>query len=134
MSRVNLQRVESRQALVLGIAPEEFGALAFRQFEMGVGQAIQNVRGAIAAEFFALPGDQPIAEAEQIVADVDRRANAILAMQRGTAVAEGVVIFDVVMHQRCLVKRLDRQRRAADAVGQLGRLGGPRGRRALRAS
>ena len=53
---------------------------------MGVGQAIENIRGAVAAEFLA-PGDETIAEAQQIIANVDRRGDPVLAMQRLAAKA-----------------------------------------------
>ena len=73
----------------------------------------------VAAELLALAADQPIAQADQIVADVDRRADAVLPVQRLAAVAEGVVVFDVVVNERGLVERLDGQRRALDRIGQV---------------
>ena len=86
---------------------------------MGVGQAVENVGRAVAAEFLALAAHQAIAQADQVIADVDGRADAVLPVQRFLAVAEGVVVLDVVVDQRRLVKRLDGQGRALDRVGQL---------------
>ena len=83
---------------------------------MGLAHLVQDVRRAVAAELLALAADEAVAQADQVVADVDRRADAILAVQRLAAVAEGVVVLDVVVDQRRFVKRLDGQRRAADGV------------------
>ena len=116
---VNLQGIQRGQRLVAGIAPEQLGPLAFGQFQVRIRQAVEDVGGAIAAEFLAFAADQAIAQAEQVIADVDGRADAVLAMQRCPAIAEGVVVLDVVVNQRSLVKRLDGQRRAPDAVGQV---------------
>ncbi len=80
-----------------------------------------------------LAADQPIAQADQVVADVDRRRRAVLAVQRLVAVAELVVVLDVVVDQRRLVKRLDRQRRPLDRVGNRRCLLGAVGQRAFAA-
>src|SRR5262249_42260264 len=64
--------------------------------------------------------------ADQVVADVDRGADAVLAVQRRPAVAGGVVVLDVVVGQRRLVGRLGRQRRAPHTIGQQRGVGGAR--------
>ena len=71
-----------------------------------------------APEFLAVAADEPVAQADQVVADVDRRADAVDAVQRLLAVAEGVVVLDVVVDERRLVERLDGQGGALDGVGQ----------------
>ena len=82
---VNLQGVQGGQRLVLGVAPEQFGALALRQLQVGVGEPVEDVGGAVAAEFLALAADEAIAEAEQVIADVDGRA----ARRTGGAASRG---------------------------------------------
>ena len=56
-----------------------------------------------------------------------RRRDAVLAVQRLLAVAETVVVLDVVVDQRRLVERLDRHGRASHGVGEAGHV-----RRAVR--
>ena len=85
----------------------------------------------VAAQLLAFAADQAIAQADQVIADVDRRADAVLAVQRLPAVAEGVVVLDVVVDQRRLVERLDGQGGAADGVGQVELVGRQRARAAL---
>ena len=47
---------------------------------------------------------QPVAEADEVVADVDRGADAVDAVQRFLPVAEGVVVLDVVVNEAGLVE------------------------------
>src|SRR5207249_1436932 len=68
---VNLQGIQGSQRLVLGIAPEQFGTLPIGQLHMRVGQAIEDVRGTVTAQLLAFAADQAIAEADQVIADVD---------------------------------------------------------------
>ena len=116
---VDLQGVEGRQRLLARVAPEQLGPLPLGQLQVGVGELVEDVGGAVAAQLLAFAGHQPVAEADQVVADVDGRADAVLPVQRGPAVAEGVVVLDVVVDQRRLVERLDGQGRALHRVGQL---------------
>ena len=64
---------------------------------------------AVRAQGARFAGDQPVAQADEEVADVDRLSHAVYAVQRGAAVAELVVVLDVVVDQRGLVQGLDRQ-------------------------
>ena len=66
-------------------------------------------------ERLRLAADQAIAQADQVVADVDRGRHAVAPVNRFLAVAEGVVVLDVVVNERGLVERLDRHGRPADA-------------------
>ena len=87
----------------------QLGPLAPAQLQMGVGELVQDVAATSRAQRGHFPGDQPIAQADQVVAHVDRLGHAVLAVQRRAAVAELVVIFNVVVYQRSLVQSLDRQ-------------------------
>ena len=131
---VDFQGVQGGQRLVLGVAPEQFGPLALGQFQVGVGHTVEDVGGAVAAEFLALAADEPIAEAEQVIADVDGGGDAVLTVQRFPAVAEGVVVLNVVVDERRLVERLDGQGGAPDAVGKREAVGRARAGAPLRAS
>ena len=111
---VDLQRIERLEPLVARIAPQQLGPLAFGEPQVGVGQAIENVGDRVGAERLRLAADQAIAQADQVVADVDGRRRAVLPVDRLFAVAEGVVVLDVVVNERGLVERLDRHGRPAD--------------------
>ena len=121
---VDLQGVERTETLLPGVAPDQFGALAFAELGVCPGKLCGYVGGYLGRQGVALRGDQPVAEPDEKVADVDRRGGAVLVVQRGPPVAEGVVVFDVVVYQRGLVEDLDGQRHAFDGVGDLGHLPG----------
>lgn len=52
-------------------------------------------------------GDQPVALADQQVADVQRDGNSMLGVQRWLALARIIAVFDIVVNQRGLVKTFD---------------------------
>ena len=106
-------------ALVLGVAPEQFRPLAFGELQVGVGELVEDVGRDFRAEFLAIACDEPVAEADQVIADVDGGADAVDAVQRFLAVAEGVVVLDVIVDQARLVERLDGEGGALHGVGQL---------------
>ena len=98
---------------------------------MGCGHPVQHVAGDLSTHLATCRIDQLVADPDQVIADVDRRAGIVLPMQGLAAITEQVVVLDVVMHQRRLVKRLDRHRHTADRIGHpkaiaiaLGRLQG----------
>ena len=110
---VDLQGVQGGQGLLAGLAPEQLGTLALGELEVGVRQSGQDVGHAVAAEILLPTGDQAIAQADQVIADIDGRAHAVLAVEGRSAIAEGVIVLDVIMDQRRLVKNLDGQGDAA---------------------
>jgi hypothetical protein len=65
--------------------------------------------------------DQPVALAEQKVADVQRNRHAVLGVHGGLLVAGGVGVLDVVVDQRGLVEALHGDRQPLQIVRQLGR-------------
>ena len=122
------RKISSTSSGVSGLgfrAQQQLCALAERQRAMPDRRhaqhlhLVQRVGGAL--------GDQPVAFAEQVVADVQRDGHAVGFVQGGRAVARGVAVFDVVVDQRGLVEALDgdgdfsqvgRERRSAFAVAQ----------------
>src|SRR5262249_59279177 len=122
--RVDLQGVQGGQAFIGGVAPQQLGALAFGQFQVGLCQAVDNFGGDVRPEVLAVAGHDAVAEADEVVADIDGRGGTVLPVPRLAAVAEGVVVLDVVVDQRRLVERLDGQGDALDGVGQADALGG----------
>src|SRR5262249_23706648 len=113
----NLEGIQSRQRLVARVAPEQLRALAFGQAHVRFGQSIEDVRGAVTAEFLAVAANETIAQADEVVADVDCRADAVAAVQGFPAVAKRVVVLDVVVNEGRLVKRLDGEGNSADRIG-----------------
>ena len=83
------------------------------------------------AEFLAVAAHEAVAEADEVVADVDGGADAVDAVQRLLAVAEGVVVLDVVVNEAGLVERLDGDGGALHGIGQFPAGVGERGRCAL---
>src|SRR5262249_53130433 len=69
----------------------------------------------------ARAGQQTIAVADQQVAGVEGDGNAVRRMQRLLAVALVVVVFDVVVDQRCLVETLDGHGDLPESVRNRGR-------------
>src|SRR5262245_53614399 len=92
---------------------------------------MENVRRAVAPQFLAIAAGEAITQADQVVADVDRRADAVPPVQRFPTVAEGVVVLDVIVYQRRLVKRFDCQCNTANRIGQSDAIRAERTRRAL---
>ena len=85
---------------------------------MRVGELVEDVGRDFGAEFLAVAAHEAIAQADQVVADVDGRADAVDAVQRFLAVAERVVVLDVVVNQAGLVEGLDGEGGALHGVGQ----------------
>ena len=52
----------------------------------------------------------------EVVADIDCRGEAVLSVQRLRSISKKIVIFNIVVHQGCFMKRLDRHCRSFDAV------------------
>ena len=101
--------------------------MAVAQPQVGRGHPIGNVRRHVGPQFASRTSDKAIAQANQVVANVDRRAGSMPTMQGLLAIAVLIVVLDVVMHQRGLVKGLDRHGDLAHRVGKpRQRLTGPR--------
>ena len=77
LQRVDLQRVDRLRVLSFDRAPEQFRPLTFGEFRMGVGEAVEDVGGGVGADHLAVLTDEPIAEADEVVADVDGGADAV---------------------------------------------------------
>ena len=92
---------------------------------MSIGQVVEHVGHDIRAEFPRLTAYQPVAHTDQVVAHVDRGGNAVPPMERVVTVTEGVIILDVVVHQRGLVKDLHGQGHPLHRVRKPRRLCGP---------
>ena len=90
------------------ITPNQLGPLPFGQTHMGVGEVIKDVGSRVVPQFGSILTDQPVPEANEVVPNIDRGGNAVFLVQRLVAVAELVGVFDIVMNERCLVKRLNR--------------------------
>ena len=120
LQRVELHRVERRQFERVGTRPTQFGSLAFAQFEMCIGETIQNIRRRLGSHLFATLTDEPVAQPDQIVTHIDRRADSIATVQRLLSVAVRVVVLNVIVDKRRLVKGFHRHRRATDFERELG--------------
>ncbi len=92
---------------------------------MGVGELGRQIGHHVGRKRVALPGHQPITQADQVIAHVDGRRRAVAAVQGGPIVADLVVVLDVVVYQRGLVKNLDGQGNPPHGVRQPGNLLGP---------
>ena len=98
---------------------QQFGPLPLGKPHVGLRQPVENVADDVGPQRLRFAADQSIAQADQIVADVDRHGYAEPPMERRLAVAKRVVVFDVVVNERGLVECLDRQGGPLDRVGQL---------------
>ena len=107
LESIHRERFIGREPLVGGIAPPEFGALSLGELHVGVGKDRHEValKGRIGA---GQRRHDPVAEAEQVVAGVDRRRDAPLHVHRRLPIPHLVVVFDIVMDERRLVEDLDR--------------------------
>ena len=85
---------------------------------MGVGQAIENIADAVAAQLFAFPANQAVTQAEKIIANVDRCVHAMASVQRGLSVTEAVVVLDIVVYKRRFVEDFHGQGGSLDRVTQ----------------
>lgn len=82
-------------------------AAMFKDVASDVGGNRVAVVGTDFRSFCSRGRDQLVSQTDQMVADIDRRPEAVRAVQGFAAVAEQVVVFDVVVNQRCFVKRFD---------------------------
>jgi hypothetical protein len=87
--------------------------LAACQAHVGIGQQADEVAVDVGGQAGERRHD-PVADAEQPVAGVDRQRDAALDMDRRATVTHRVVVLDVVVDERCLVKDLDRHRSRMD--------------------
>ena len=71
---IDLQGIERGARFVGSVAPEQFGSLPFCQLLVCVGQAVEDIADAVAAQRLAFPAHEAIAQTEQIIADVDGSA------------------------------------------------------------
>ena len=96
--------------------PAEFRALAAAELALAFGGDAQH-RGFLLGARVA-GGEQPVAFADQQVADIQRDGHAVLLVQRLLAVARGVVVLDVVVDERGLVEAFHRHGDFAQILGQ----------------
>ena len=99
-------------------------SLAAAQLHVSGRETLEYIGYDLSAELGDLGSDQPVAEADQVVAYVYRRSDPVYAVEGGLTVAEGVFVFDVVVDQRSLVKHLDGHGEPPDRQGnQAGNIG-----------
>ena len=95
-------------AFVAGVAPQQLGPLPFTELHVRVGQVIDDVGSGSGRHVARLAADQAIAQADQVVADIDGRGHAMPPMQRLMAVTVFIIVLDVVVHERGFVKSFHR--------------------------
>jgi hypothetical protein len=71
---------------------------------MRFGQFVEDVGGGFCAEFADVLANEAIAEADEEIANIDRRGNAVLDMHCRAAIAKFVAVLDVVVYKRSFVK------------------------------
>ena len=85
--------------------PDEFGTLAAAEFALAFGGDADHLGFLFGAG--AAGGEQAVAFADEQVADIERNGEAVFFVQRFFAVTLRVVVLDVVVNERGLVKALD---------------------------
>ena len=92
---------------------------------------IENIGNDVGSKLLSIPTYKTIPHSDHVVANVDRRRDTITAMQCLIAIAEGIIVFDIVMHERRLVERLDRHGGAANGVRKTSNVGAAGSERSL---
>ena len=100
----NIEHLQARERLGLA-CPEEFRALAAAEFALAGGGDGDHGGALFGADVRG--GEQAVAFADEEVADIQRDGDAMLGVQRGLAVARGVLVLDVVVDERGLVEAFD---------------------------
>ena len=117
---VDLQRVDRFQPFAARVAPHKLRPLPLGQSPVGLRQSVDNIHHHLRPQFPGFAAHQTIPHADHVVAHIDGGRRSVLAMHGLLAVAETVVVFDVVVDQRGLMERLDCCGDAFHRVGQLG--------------
>ena len=117
-SHIDSDRILGSQCFIQGAAPRHLRSLPLRQFHMGIHQAVKNVGRSVASENFAIVRKDSITQADQIISHVDCRRRVILSVQSLASVSVKVVILNVVMHQRGLMKDFDRDECSFDGIAR----------------
>ena len=93
---------------------------------MGICQLAEDVACDVGPQSCGILPHEPVTQANHVVADVDCRGQPVPTMQGRLSVTKVVVVFDVVVNQRGLVERLDREGHAPHGIGDLGQMLGTR--------
>ena len=88
------------------IPPPQFGSLPLGKPKMGIREDCQQIT--MEAGLSRNPGNKSVACSKEVVTDVDCRRYAPLNMDRRPAVPNLILVFDVIVDQRCLMEDFDR--------------------------